>query len=130
MSREIQVKDDFRDKLIKLIPAEIVAAYLALQAHLMQFGDAVIWSVIGILFLLTFFYLRRFGKVKNWWQLIFSSLSFLVWVYSIAPQAILGKLYNPQLATIVLVLWTLLIPFFFGRTKAKQTQASVSPSHS
>ncbi len=114
MARQISSEDNYRDKLIKLIPAEIVAAYLMLQANLLDQGRTVVWIVIGVLFILTFLYLRFFGEVKKWLQLIFSSLSFLIWVYSIAPEEILGPdLHNPSLATIILVLWTLLIPFFF-----------------
>ncbi len=113
MARQIVAEDGYRDRLLKLIPAEIVAAYLALQANLMELGDAVIWVVIAALFVLTFFYLRLLGGVKKPKQLVFSSVSFLIWVYSIAPEPILKDLYNPPLASVVLVMWTLLIPFFF-----------------
>ena len=113
MVRQIVVKDGYRDRLVKLIPAEIVAAYLALQPSLVDLGDAVIVVVIAALFVLTFFYLRQLGGVKNLFQLGFSSISFLIWVYSIAPEPILKVLYNPPLASVVLVMWTLLVPFFF-----------------
>ena len=112
MPRQILTEDNYRDKLIKLIPAEIVAAYLFLQTLLASQGGTVAWIVIALLFVGTFFYLRILGNVEKWPQLIFSSLTFLVWVYSIAPETILGGIYNPSLATIILVLWTLLIPFF------------------
>ena len=113
MARQILAGDTYRDRLIKLIPAEIVVAYLVLQQPLITEGsEVVILVTIAVLFVLTFFYLRLLGGVKKLTQLVFSSLSFLIWVYSIAPEEILMDLYRPQLASIVLVLWTLLIPFF------------------
>ena len=112
ITRQIEEGEPHRDKVIKLIPAEIVAAYLLMQANLIELGQIVIWVVIVILFIITFLYLRFFGKVTNKLQLMFSTLSFLVWVFSIAPREILDGFYRPQLASVVLVLWTLLIPFF------------------
>lgn len=114
MTRAITAEDRWRDALIKLIPAEIVAAYLALQANLIELGDGnVVRVVIVLLTILTYFYLRQFGGVTKLPQLSFSTVAFLVWVYATAPVEILGGYYNPPLASIVLILYSLAIPFFF-----------------
>lgn len=110
MSRSINNKDEFKDKLLKIIPSEIVAAYLAIQGLLAGQGKIAITIVICVLFLITFLYLDKIEGVKDSMHKIFSSISFLVWVYAVAPESILGKLYNASLASIILILWTLVIP--------------------
>jgi len=121
MTRQITKDDEPRDRLIKLIPAEIVTAYLALQSLLIDLGENVVYGVIVFLFIMTFFYLRRFGGVTDWIQLTFSAVSFLIWVFSIAPEEILKSWYNPKLATVVLFCWTLLIPFVYKPGAADET---------
>ena len=108
--RQVQPGDEYPDKLVKLIPAEIVAVYLAIQANLIVLGERVVVGAIVVLLIFTVAYLRR-GGIENGLQLTFSTLSFLVWVYSVAPVEILRGLYNPPLASVILALWTLGIPF-------------------
>ena len=48
MTRQIKEGEPHRDKVIKLIPAEIVAAYLVIEANLIQLGEIVIWVAIAI----------------------------------------------------------------------------------
>ena len=110
MAREVTTSDSYLELVSKLIPGEIVAVYLAVQSLLVGLDQRVIWAVIAFLFVLTPVYLLRLGGVTRIAQAIFSGLSFLVWVYAVAPATILGPIYNPQIASIVLILWTLLIP--------------------
>ena len=111
MAREINDADQFKDRLLKLIPSEIVATYVAIQGLLINQSLIVIQIIISVLTVLTFVYLRQIEKVSSLKHAIFSTVSFLIWIYAIAPESIIGKvLFNPQLASIVLILWTLLIP--------------------
>lgn len=115
MARAINQDDTYREKLLKLIPSEIVAAYLVLQGLMADLEKTVLWVVIVIMFILTYFYLKRFGNVKDTTQLFFSTLSFPIWVYSTGSKQ-LFEFYEPRIASIVLVIWTLVIPLVITRS--------------
>jgi hypothetical protein len=111
MAREIRQDQNYRDRLLKLIPSEIVAAYLVLSGIIP--GEATLGTLIVFIVLLVLvpFYLWRLSNVQRTSQLIITTISFAVWVYSIGggPFADWG-LYEPWIASVILVLWTLVIP--------------------
>jgi len=114
MAREIKTNEEFKSRLLQLIPSEIVAAYMVLQGMIPQ--DEGKWGILivsVVLLILTPFYLKIMEKIKGNLQIIASTLSFVVWVYSLGggPFAYWG-LYESWIASIVLVLWTLIIPLF------------------
>jgi hypothetical protein len=110
--------DNFIDRVAKYIPAEIVAAYLALQGIVTAaFAEAdqqrFIWLlvVVGFLLIVTPLYLRRLAVADGlpWGlQAIIAEVALLIWVYALAilPQA--AGFYNGALAAGVLVAFTLL----------------------
>lgn len=115
MDRVIKNTDLFKDKLYKLIPAEVIAAYIAIQGLLSGQPAVIIQIVIGVLVLLTFLHIHIILGVEDLKHKLFQTATFLVWVYAIAPIDIIGPtLHNPQVASIVLILWTLLIPLVVG----------------
>ena len=116
MVRQIQPDERYRDRLIKLIPAEIAAAYLVVQANLIELSSiVVIWIVIFVLFALTFLFTLFWWSSENCSAHIFRlCVSHLGFFNSTGAGS--RNIYNPPLASIVLVLWTLLIPFFFTRS--------------
>jgi hypothetical protein len=115
MAREISSTQEYRSKLLKLIPSEIVAAYMVLQGIIP--ADSAKWGLLVvslILLILTPFYLAKFEKVTKIPQIAASTFSFLVWVYSLGGGPfIYWGLYKPWIASIILVLWTMIIPMFF-----------------
>ena len=114
MAREIKSDQTYRSKLLKLIPSEIVAAYMVLKGIVpAESGKWGLFVVSLVLLIITPFYLSKFEKVKKASQVAFSSLSFIIWVYSIGGPFVYWGLYEPWIASIALVLWTLIIPLFF-----------------
>ena len=124
MARSIRTSDRFKEKLLKLIPSEIVAAYVALQGLLVGQSAIVDWVVIGILTIMTFVYMGTVEGVKDLKHKVFSTISFLVWVYAVSSQEVLRDLYNPQLGSIILILWTLLIPLVMRQSSPPTAQAA------
>jgi hypothetical protein len=111
MAREIKDVQNYQDRLLKLIPSEIVGAYMVLQGVIppaqAKWGTTV---VSGILFLLTPLYLKRLMQVNRLSQLLVTALSFAVWVYSLGGPFQYWGLYQPWLGSVVLILWTLIVP--------------------
>ena len=124
----ISTSDSVTDRVSKLLPADITAAFLSAKASLLAgMGEpnadaAIFWTFITIL-LIAPLYFWFVSKVRNPPQLIFLALSFIVFAVSIADKqftAFLGKsitydLEAPiRIAAIVLpFLWAFIISQIF-----------------
>jgi hypothetical protein len=96
MPREVNEKQSFQDKIVKLIPTEIVGAYMVL-AGIIPAQSTKVWTlVISIaLLVLTPLYLWRMSGVTNKAQLVVTTISFAVWVYSLGGPFAAWGLYQP-----------------------------------
>lgn len=111
MPREIKTDQKYRDKLLKLIPSEIIAAYMVISGLIPE--SKAKWGLLivsVVLLVLVPFYLRKIHDVQPIPQIIFTALSFVVWVYTLGGPFKLWGLYEAWIGSVVLVLWTLLIP--------------------
>ena len=124
MAREINSTQPHADLLVKLIPTEIVGAYMVL-AGLLGSGslgistltetipdnvlrNALIQAVFFILLILTPFYLWFVTNVKNKWQIAVCMVSFIVWVYTLGGPFVVWGVYYSLISSVILVLWTLI----------------------
>jgi len=107
----------YLDKLYKIIPAEITAAYTAIASFLWDpinpghniyvlLGFGIFLAVINPL------YLYRLQNVRNTMQLIVSTISFPIWAACISTPLVTGALpmITPQIITVVMVAWVLATP--------------------
>jgi len=119
MAREIKSTEEYKGKLLKLIPSEIIAAYMVLQGMVPQ--DKGKWGLIivsVVLLILTPFYLKTMERVKRNLQVVVSTLGFVVWVYSLGGPFVYWGLHESWIASIILVLWTLSVPLFIRTESA------------
>lgn len=112
--------NDFKDRLVKLIPSEIVTAYITIQGLINGIADAdgktnmLLWIVIIVLLVLTPVYLIYVGNVKKGGQLIFTTIAFVIWVIVIgSPVKEILNFPASFIGSIMLVLYTLMIPFVY-----------------
>jgi len=120
MPREIQSYNRYKDRLLKLVPTEIVAAYLVIEGIIPSDApSAPMVSLLSsiVLLVLVPFYLKRSMSVKRTKQIVFTMISFVVWVYSLGGPFAYYGLYIGYIGSVILVLWTLLIPFFYKPVK-------------
>ena len=112
--------NDFKDRLVKLIPSEIVTAYITIQGLISGAANpagkinTLLWIVITALIVLTPIYLIYVGRVKKIGQLIFTTIAFIIWVIVIGSP--IKEILNYPAAfigSIMLVLYTLMIPFVY-----------------
>ena len=122
MAREIKRDQNYGEKLLRLIPSEIVAAYIVVTSVIPE--SAVKWGyliVSIILFITVPCYMWRIQKVKNILQLIITTIAFAVWTYSLNGGAFKEwGLYKSWIASVILVLWTLIIPIIIPLKKANK----------
>lgn len=126
--------DSFVDVLLKLLPAEVVAAYLTIQgitgtAPSGSNATAGAAPVIGqdgilliacsiVLFLATPLYLWKVQKVTLRSQLIITTLSFAVWLFAIGgPFTYLSidQTFREHLSAVLLVVFVFLLPIVYKR---------------
>jgi len=113
-SQTAAAPDDYLSRLIKYIPAEVVAVYLAMQAIVSSATDApgwLIWAVFGGLLVLTPLYLRRVARVDKWVQISLSALAFVVWVFALPDGPFTSfDWYNPVYPALALIFATFVFP--------------------
>lgn len=113
MAREIKIDDSYLDKLLKLIPSEIVAGYIAIysiaQDHTNE-ETIILVSSIALLILIPFI-LRFLQNVTKWGQIVFSMIAFVIWVYSLGGPFEAYGIHDPVIGSVIIIFYTFLIPF-------------------
>jgi len=126
-----QKPDDYRDRLIKYIPGDVVAIYLSILA-LIKTADphktpimTIEWIIFGLIFLVSIPWQRRVMKIDKWQQVAIGTIAFLIWAISLGdPFATAWSAwYQPLYGTILLMLFTFLIPLFQAQKTGSETQA-------
>lgn len=119
MAREVHTESPFQDKVVKLIPTEIVGAYLVVLSIIAPTPDSAhsvkaysLTFAFFFLLVLTPIYLWRVSGVVNVVQLAVSTVSYVVWIYTLSYPFQYWGLYYAEVGAVALVLWSLITPFF------------------
>jgi hypothetical protein len=106
-------KDQYLDRLMKYIPAEIVALYILVLGIMgsLENGDAMVihWIVFAIFCILTFFYLRNVLHVSKFQQCIIAVIAYVVWVFALGGPFESLSWYKPIYGQIFLPIFTFAI---------------------
>lgn len=127
MAREVNRTQSYPDKIVKLIPTEIVGAYMAL-AGIVGIGapggtdpDSLSKVLIQIVFfalvILTPLYLWKASGVHNILQLIVTTVAFIIWIYTLGGPFEVWGIYEPRIAALILILWSIAIPLIVRPAK-------------
>ena len=119
MARQIKTTEEYLGRLLKLIPSEIIAAYMVVQGFIPV--ESAKWglSIVSlVLLIITPFYLKYTQKVEKNTQIFVSTASFVIWVYAIGGPFVLWNIHRTWIASVLLLLWTTFIPQFFKITPA------------
>jgi hypothetical protein len=111
-----QDRRTYLEKVAKLVPAEIVAGYTAINGFIPKIDPQTwhfgfYWGAFGLGVVGTFFYmLWQSEKDKpRWPHIIVSTVAFVVWAYATAGEHLLSApYYQAPIASIVLVVFTLI----------------------
>jgi hypothetical protein len=114
--------DDYKDRLLKHIPAEAVAVYLTLDGIIRSSAEGnqlevALWIAFGLGLVGTPLYLWRLQGVARSLQLVVSTLSFAIWVFALGGPYAQYNWYEPWIASVVLVGFTFVIPLFLGQAR-------------
>ena len=108
------VNDDYLDRLVKYIPAEVVALYLG-ATNVVPLKDpshwTALWIIAGLCAVCTPIYMyvatKEGCKPTLWSQILISSIAFLVWVFAIGGPFRVFPWYEEKQ-------WTAAIAITFG----------------
>ena len=121
MPREVNTTQPYLDKAVKLVPTEIVGAYLVLvgvvggsasttAAPADQLTKVLVVVIFFVLLIATPLYQIFVSKVTNKLQVVITTIAFVLWVYNLGgPFSILG-IYEPKIAAALLTFWSFLVP--------------------
>ena len=117
MSRGINPNDGYLEAMVKNMPSETVAGYMAMLGFLStasQIPAVLLWVVWGVFLVATPFYLwlvkpASETEQRPWWQIwIFSPIAFFVWSMTIGgPWSAVGK--AALIGSVLILLFSALI---------------------
>ncbi len=115
--RAITKSASYSDKLVRLVPAEFVAAYLAIHNLLrtnQQLSDQEIFNILVVSSLIMLaiqpFYLYLAVSVTSKWQIVISEISLVIWIISMGGILETYSWYLPLYSSVAIILWTLSSP--------------------
>ena len=109
----------YAERLVKLIPAEVVALYLfgtgAIPADAVK--SSVAWAVTCLMLVVIAraFTTRDVPRLlpPQWTAVILASISFVIWIFTM-PGPLQGfGLAPPFVGSLVMATWTFLVPYFY-----------------
>lgn len=120
MSGQVAPGDNYSDKLIKLLPAEGIAALTHHQDAVARGQHSFVWLGMsaGIVGVFVFLWARLMRQVQSGKQLAFTMTAYLLWVVNILWDSLTGSFALAANAPAVLpavlsILFALFIPFVF-----------------
>ena len=100
----------YLEKIAKLIPSEIIAAYLAMIGFvplikIVGNRQVIVWGIFGLCLILTPLYLNRLAdkgqpKINH---LVLSTIAFIVWAYVTTGSTLVPDYYDAALGSILLI---------------------------
>lgn len=110
--------DNYKEKLVKLIPSEIITAYVTIYGLVTglksQHESIIIWIVIAILLIITPLYSIKVSMVTKKSQVIYTTFGFLIWAFATgSPIKEIDTVPVSFIASVILILYTLFIPIVY-----------------
>lgn len=112
--------DDYYDRLVKLIPAEVIGVYLSMIAVAKSDDDIplfVPWLVFFFGFVATYYYSKIVLEIKETRQLAVMVGAFCVWALSLGFPFEDVPGYSASYGAMILPAYTFVVPMIIGEQK-------------
>jgi hypothetical protein len=111
--------NSYLDRLMKMIPAEVIALYLV-GAGMIPEGQSIAIAVWAVVCLIGVVMLRVYGtadaanhKPADWTHTLICAGAFVLWVYSIGGPFTAFNLHVPWLGSLFVLAYTFFIPLLY-----------------
>ena len=105
--------DGFFDRIIKYIPTDIVAGWVALDGLSRGLDQAVLWGLLAVVAVLAYFWTRKqttvAGQPPATTQCLVAVASFLIWAFALHSGPFATLTYPEAYGSIALIVYTLSI---------------------
>lgn len=133
LSRAMDSHKPYLERVAQLIPGEFVSAHLFIQGMVynhITLRDFFIELSAVFLFLLLPFYLWKLRGVTTLKQILLTMGSFVVWVLAVSLPVHQRSGLDPLVGSIILPLWTLLVPVLAAPSAAASSPAAADEAAS
>jgi hypothetical protein len=109
----------YLDRLMKMIPGEVVGLYLVGSGFIPKDQTIVliVWAIICLLGVIA---LKAYGtadpeKIKppDWVHVGISTVAFTIWVYTLGGPFAAYNLAVPYIGSLLVLAWTFFVPIFY-----------------
>ena len=111
--------DNYMARLVKLVPAEVIAIYLTFKSIMDGTGQPFVWGLICLILVIIVrtFGTHQPGKSPQYLAVLVAVISFILWVCAMGgtilpPQLGISSL-SPQIWSVAIGVWTFLVPYFY-----------------
>ena len=125
--------DDYLTRLIKQIPTTAIGLYV-FGSNVIPGGQSIallVWSLfcLAVVLTLTCRITRDSsrGKRRDWGHASISAFSFVLWLYVLGGPFTLYHLAVPWLASLLVAMWTTLVPLIYKKSIEPQVRSSLLP---
>jgi hypothetical protein len=109
----------YLDRLLKMIPAEVVSLYLV-GSSLIPADQTIALAIWAAVCLVGTVLVRAYGtadpaanKKPDWVHVAISSVSFVIWTYSLGGPFEAYGLHTAYLGSLLVLAWTFFVPLFY-----------------
>jgi len=113
--------DSYRERLLKYIPAETIALFIAVYGTTYYLSGSETWYPLMARWILiasilgTMLYLWQVERVTDLVQLAISAIGFVIWVCALGVVTVATlPYYNAVVAAVFLLVWVFGVPFIEG----------------
>lgn len=111
--------DPYLARLVKLIPAEVIALYLSFKSAMDTPERMAGWGLICLLLvvLVRTFGTKQEGKPIQWLAVLVAIVSFILWIYGMGQKIVfLDEILfwlSENNSSVAIGVWTFVVPYFY-----------------
>ena len=119
--------DSYSERLLKLVPAEAIALYLAGRSIITGSPDPVAglepkaallgWSILGLVIVIGLRWWgtadRGRGESPQLGAVFVSAISYVVWIYSLGDSFRDYGVHDAKAGGLLVIVWTFVVPFLY-----------------
>jgi hypothetical protein len=114
--------EEFRyylDRLLKMIPGEVVGLYLV-GSGIIPTDEGIVQVIWTVVCLIGVVLIRAYGTAdptnnqpSQWGPVLIASVAFIIWVYTLGGPFATFNLHVPYIGSLLILAWTFFVPFFY-----------------